>query len=40
MNYLYAAFIIVWVVIIAYILNLMRLHNALSNEIKALKDQK
>ncbi len=40
MSYLYAAFIIVWIVIIAYIINLMRLHDALNKEIKALKNLK
>ncbi|MCZ7357970.1 MAG: CcmD family protein [Candidatus Methanoperedens sp.] len=38
MSYLQAAFIIVWVVLIAYILNLIRLRRALNNELKALEN--
>ncbi|WP_096206170.1 CcmD family protein [Candidatus Methanoperedens nitratireducens] len=37
MTYLYAAFTIVWVVLIGYILNLIRLRKALDNEHKVLK---
>ena len=37
MSYLYAAFGIVWIVLIAYILNLVRLRKALDDEIKVLK---
>jgi CcmD family protein len=40
MNYLYAAFIIVWVVIIAYLANLLRQQKALNDEIKVLKNLK
>ncbi len=40
MSYLYAAFAIVWVVLIAYIINLMRLRRALNDEINALKNMK
>ncbi|TAN37238.1 MAG: CcmD family protein [Candidatus Methanoperedens sp.] len=40
MSYLYAAFAIVWVVLIVYILNLMRVHRSLNNEINALKNLK
>lgn len=37
MIYLYTAFAVVWVVFIAYILNLLRLRIALNNELDALK---
>ncbi len=40
MSYLYVAFAIVWVVLIVYIINLMRVHRSLSNEINALKNMK
>ncbi len=40
MSYLYAAFAIVWVVLIAYIINLIRLQRALNNEINALEHLK
>ncbi len=40
MIYLQAAFIIVWVVLIAYILNLVRLRKALNSELKILKSLK
>ncbi len=38
MNYLYAAFGIVWIVLIMYILNLIRLRKALKNELDVLKN--
>jgi CcmD family protein len=38
MSYLYAAFGIVWVVLIAYILNLIRMNRSLSNEFNVLKN--
>jgi CcmD family protein len=38
MIYLYAAFAIVWIVLIAYIINLIRVHRALSNEINVLQN--
>lgn len=37
MKYLYIAFGIVWIVFIAYILNLFRLRRALNNELKVLE---
>ncbi len=37
MTYLYAAFTVVWVVLIGYILNLIRLRKALDNEYKVLR---
>jgi len=37
MSYLYAAFGIVWIVLIAYLLNLIRLQKTLINEMKLLK---
>lgn len=40
MKYLYAAFGIVWIVFMAYILNLFRLRRALNNELKALESLK
>ena len=40
MSYLYAAFAIVWVVLIAYIINLMRLRRSLNKEIDSLKNMK
>ncbi len=40
MSYLYAAFAIVWIVLIAYIINLIRLHKALADEINVLKNMK
>ncbi|VVB90363.1 Uncharacterised protein [uncultured archaeon] len=40
MSYLYAAFGIVWVVLIAYIINLIRINKALNDEINILKNMK
>lgn len=40
MTYLYTAFGIVWIVFIAYILNLLRLRMALNNELNALESLK
>ncbi|TRZ87596.1 MAG: CcmD family protein [Methanosarcinales archaeon] len=40
MFYLYAAFGIVWIILIAYILNLIRVHMSLSNEINVLQNLK
>ncbi|MDD5474015.1 MAG: CcmD family protein [Candidatus Methanoperedens sp.] len=40
MSYLYTAFGIVWIVFIAYILNLFRLRRALTDELKALESLK
>ncbi|HLB71507.1 MAG: hypothetical protein OIN88_09220 [Candidatus Methanoperedens sp.] len=40
MYYLYAAFAIVWAVLIVYIINLIRLKKALTDEINALKNLK
>ncbi|MBU4076891.1 MAG: CcmD family protein [Euryarchaeota archaeon] len=40
MSYLYAAFAIVWVVLMAYIFNLIRMHKALSDEINVMKNLK
>ncbi|MDJ1421407.1 MAG: CcmD family protein [Candidatus Methanoperedens sp.] len=40
MSYLYTAFGIVWIVLIAYILNLMRLRRVLSNELRFLESMK
>ncbi len=40
MSYLYAAFAIVWVVLIAYTLNLVRVHKALTDELNVLKNLK
>lgn len=37
MKYLYIAFGIVWIVFIAYILNLFRLRRALNNELDVLE---
>ncbi|NJD53036.1 MAG: CcmD family protein [Candidatus Methanoperedens sp.] len=40
MSYLYIAFGIVWVVLIAYLLNLFRLHRSLNNELNVLESLK
>ncbi|HEY9206607.1 MAG TPA: CcmD family protein [Candidatus Methanoperedens sp.] len=40
MTYLYAAFGIVWIALIAYILNLIRLRKAFNNELEVLKNLK
>ena len=38
MIFLYAAFAIVWVVLIAYIINLVRMNRALSKELNVLQN--
>jgi len=38
MIYLYAAFAIVWIVLIAYIINLFRTNRALSKELNVLQN--
>ncbi|MFZ3060781.1 MAG: CcmD family protein [Candidatus Methanoperedens sp.] len=40
MSYLDAAFVIVWIVLIAYILNLIRMRRVLYNELKTLESLK
>ncbi len=40
MSYLDAAFGVVWIVFIAYILNLIRMRRALNNELKTLESLK
>ena len=40
MSYLDAAFGVVWIVFIAYILNLIRMRRALNNEFKTLESLK
>ena len=40
MSYLDTAFVIVWIVFIAYILNLIRMHLALNKELKTLESLK
>ncbi len=38
MIYLYAAFAIVWIILIAYIINLVRMNRALSKELNVLQN--
>lgn len=40
MSYLNAAFGVVWIVLIAYILNLIRMRRVLNNELKTLENLK
>jgi len=40
MSYLYTAFAIVWIVLLAYIINLIRMHKVLTDEINVMKNLK
>ncbi len=40
MSYLYTAFAIVWIVLLAYIINLIRMHKMLTDEINVMKNLK
>ena len=40
MSYLYTAFAIVWIVLLAYIFNLIRMHKVLTDEINVMKNLK
>lgn len=40
MSYLYSAFAIVWIVLLVYIFNLIRMHKALTDEINVMKNLK
>ena len=40
MSYLLTAFAIVWIVLLAYIMNLIRMHKVLTDEINVMKNLK